>query len=326
MTARPGYDCGLYIGGTPTTFTAEATTSLGSDAYQVTDADKRIWDPNTAIVVNDNGSPVDAADIEELDFLFGIVTFVSGYSPLGAITVTGKYLPLFEVADAHQVGDDAEAVKLKTSKFRRGAPRAFHDYIHGIRSLVLTANVRAKHSTNPITAPAVASGTITFGTPSNGDTVIVTGPDGGPYTFTKADNSPGNNFANATALANKISDVDGLTATNDSGTITVTVDDPGTDPNSWTITGTGTFSALSITFSGGLNYSWDYLAESGEAFLFERSVGEPKAHILRAWVRCFGRGSQDSFDGLLENNVSLEGVILPTQNVGHKVAHKQRTT
>lgn len=98
---------------------------------------------------------------------------------------------------------------------------------------------------------ATPSGTIAFGSPSDGDTVVVTGPAGGPYTFTKAADDTGGNFSTATALASDIDGIVGLSAVNASGTITLTVDQRGTAPNSWTITGTGSYSGLSITFSGG---------------------------------------------------------------------------
>lgn len=101
-------------------------------------------------------------------------------------------------------------------------------------------------------AVAVASGTITYGTPADGSTVIVTGPTGGPFTFTKVAATPGaNQFTTIAELTALIEAIDGLGATNDGLAITVTVTVPGTGPNAWTITGTSAYSTLSVTFSGG---------------------------------------------------------------------------
>lgn len=105
-------------------------------------------------------------------------------------------------------------------------------------------------------ATATASGDITFGTPDPTDTVVVTGPDGGPYTFTCVASDPeAGEFVDADQLAYLINTIVGLDAANVAGTISLTVETAGTVPNDWTVTGTGTFSALNITFSGGQDHA-----------------------------------------------------------------------
>lgn len=100
---------------------------------------------------------------------------------------------------------------------------------------------------------AVASGVLTFGTPNNDSTVVVTGPTGGPYTFTKVAAAPGaDEFTDITELEALIEAIPGLNASEDSTDITITVASVGADANSWTITGTDSYSALNITFSGGV--------------------------------------------------------------------------
>lgn len=101
-------------------------------------------------------------------------------------------------------------------------------------------------------AKATPSGTITYGTPANGSTVVITGPEGGPYTFTKVAATPtGIQFTTITELAALIAAVPGLDATEDGTAITLTVTVAGTGPNAWTVTGTSSYSALSLTFSSG---------------------------------------------------------------------------
>lgn len=99
---------------------------------------------------------------------------------------------------------------------------------------------------------AVASGTLTYGTPTDGSTVVVSGPTGGPFTFTKVAAAPAaNQFSTIAELTALIEAIDGLAATDDGLAITITVTVPGTAPNAWTLTGTDSYATLSITFSGG---------------------------------------------------------------------------
>lgn len=99
---------------------------------------------------------------------------------------------------------------------------------------------------------ATASGVLTFGAPSDGSTVIVTGPDGGPYTFTKVAATPAaNEFTAIAELTALLDAIDGLAATDDGTDITLTVTTAGEAANAWTVTGTSSYSALNITFSGG---------------------------------------------------------------------------
>lgn len=95
-----GYECVISAqSGAATAFTTEAMTEItANEEYQITDTTKRIWDYATTLSVFDNGSPVAAADIESIDYLFGIVHFVSGYTAAGAITVTGAYFAVTQIA------------------------------------------------------------------------------------------------------------------------------------------------------------------------------------------------------------------------------------
>lgn len=105
---------------------------------------------------------------------------------------------------------------------------------------------------------AVPSGTITYGTPDNGDTVIFTDlPTDGTVTFTKAAVviDPLTEFSTIAELTALIDGLDDLGATDNGTVITITVSTGGTEMNDATVTGTGTFSALSLTFSGGQDHA-----------------------------------------------------------------------
>jgi len=88
-----GYVATIKQQGASTVFTDEATTNTAGLEYQITDTTKRIWNRAVGITVEDNAVAVAAVDIESIDYLFGKVTFVVGYVPTGAITVTGEYYP-----------------------------------------------------------------------------------------------------------------------------------------------------------------------------------------------------------------------------------------
>ncbi|MEE8599216.1 MAG: hypothetical protein V3S69_06890 [Dehalococcoidales bacterium] len=97
-----GYLAEIYDPGTPTGMTDEATTLVSGKTYQIDDITKRMLDRGVAIIIDDAASPVAAVDILNIDYLFGRVTFTSGYSVSGAITFdTASYLPLVQLARAN---------------------------------------------------------------------------------------------------------------------------------------------------------------------------------------------------------------------------------
>ncbi len=141
---------------------------------------------------------------------------------------------------------------------------------------------------NPVTAVAATpSGTITFGTPSNGSTVIITNlPDqDGPVTFTKVGSSP--TSVQFTTIAQLTALLNGLLYLNatDNGTVTTLTASSvaGSAMNAVTITGTSSYIALSVTFSGGIGglignqqlfeYDERLVAYNGGTFAYQNSAG-----------------------------------------------------
>jgi hypothetical protein len=84
--------------GTSTSMTGEAMSVVTGKTYQISDATKRIIDWTKAVTVKDNGVTVSAPNIDNIDYLWGRVTFVSGYTVIGPITITAFYLPSTEIS------------------------------------------------------------------------------------------------------------------------------------------------------------------------------------------------------------------------------------
>lgn len=89
-----GYNVVLKKTGTSTAMTDEAMSLVSGKTYRITNAAHRVIDPEVAVVVEDGGTPVDAEDILNIDYVGGTVTFVGGYTVGGSVTIaTGNYLP-----------------------------------------------------------------------------------------------------------------------------------------------------------------------------------------------------------------------------------------
>lgn len=101
MAAVAGLTARLLQGITPEVMTAQATTSLGGNVYQITDATRRILDPATAVVVDDGGTPIAASGVDDIDFMTGTVTLAS--APSGAVTIDAAYVPTVDIADCFGV-------------------------------------------------------------------------------------------------------------------------------------------------------------------------------------------------------------------------------
>lgn len=94
-----GYIVKLLKGGVPVTMTAEAMSLVSGKTYIITNTAHQVIDVDTATVVLDNA--VDhTADVDNIDFVTGQVTFKSTYTVTGPVTITGAYVPLTAIAGA----------------------------------------------------------------------------------------------------------------------------------------------------------------------------------------------------------------------------------
>ena len=126
MGVFAGWQTTLKIGGTPTAMVAEATSVLADDSAgrhrrQITNATKRLLDPGSAVTVKDGGVAVASADVYAIDYLFGIVTFASGYVIGGAITFDASYVPLLTIAEGRAYKLNREAGQVDTTTFDSAA-------------------------------------------------------------------------------------------------------------------------------------------------------------------------------------------------------------
>ena len=113
------YNSKVQIAGTSTVFTAIATSLVSGTTYQIDDTDKRVIDPDQTVTWLDAGVPVVPAFI---DYLYGRARFTS--PPGGAVTVTGQYLPLWEVTTAREFDlstecDLHDVTKFKSTSFKQ---------------------------------------------------------------------------------------------------------------------------------------------------------------------------------------------------------------
>ena len=94
-----GYNTVVKRSGTSTSFTSESMTATSeTNQFQIDDTTKEVWDRTVAPTFYEDGSPISDSDIENINYLFGKVTFATSKS--GAITVDGNYFPVQEVACA----------------------------------------------------------------------------------------------------------------------------------------------------------------------------------------------------------------------------------
>jgi hypothetical protein len=133
-----GYMAKIMRGGTPTAMTGEATSLISGKTYQITSTTRRVIDRNAAVSVLDNGDAVDAADIESIDYLFGRVTFASGYTVTGPITITGQYIPMEQVARGNSYTLTQTANAIDDTDFETAqANDGLRKYVPGLKTVAL---------------------------------------------------------------------------------------------------------------------------------------------------------------------------------------------
>lgn len=133
-----GYVTKIMKSGTATTMTDEAMELVSGKTYKITATAKNVIDRLTAVVVKDNAVTVDAEDIESIDYLFGRVTFASGYTVTGPVTIDGKYLPLTQIGGANSftLTQTANAIDNTDYEIAQGND-GFRTYEYGLRTVSL---------------------------------------------------------------------------------------------------------------------------------------------------------------------------------------------
>lgn len=94
-----GYVADVKKVGTTTATTDEGCTLVSGKTYQIDDTAKRVWDRANTVTVYDNAAD-HTADVVDINYLFGQVTFDSGYTVTGAVTVDVNYFSMANIASA----------------------------------------------------------------------------------------------------------------------------------------------------------------------------------------------------------------------------------
>ena len=116
MAVNAAYKGKVYV----TSYSSDATTGeacslVSGKTYQLDSAAKQLIDPLTAVVVKDNGSTVSAGNIIGINYLFGYVTFDSGYTVTGPVTMDFSYFPRVEIATIMDGSHTVEVEELDIS-------------------------------------------------------------------------------------------------------------------------------------------------------------------------------------------------------------------
>jgi hypothetical protein len=136
----PGYQTCVLKQGTSTGTTGEAMSLVSGLTYKITDTTKDIWNAAATVVIYDDA--VDVTDeVETFDYLFGTITFDSGYTVIGDITADISYFPTavlgrfnsFTLTQSVAAVDDSDFQTLK-------ANGGFRLNTQGLRTVALEAS------------------------------------------------------------------------------------------------------------------------------------------------------------------------------------------
>jgi len=144
-----GYIAEIKKVGTATSTTGEAMTLVSGKTYQIDATTKRIWDRSATVTVYDNA--VDhTADVANIDYLFGKVTFNSSYTVTSPVTVDVDYFPTAVIGCANsytltQSADTIDDTCFNTAQANGGK----RTYSSGLR----TVSVELTGTYTPVAAP-----------------------------------------------------------------------------------------------------------------------------------------------------------------------------
>lgn len=117
-----------------TVFTDEAMTNSGDNAvYYITNKTKRYWDKDTTIVVDVDGTP--ESDVV-IDYVGGRITFNTPLTGTEAVTVSGAYWTVSEVAGFYNWSLDLSADLEDSTTF---ASNGWRDFTPTLKSFTVSA-------------------------------------------------------------------------------------------------------------------------------------------------------------------------------------------
>lgn len=135
-----GYVATFKKSGTATSMTAQAMTLVTGKTYKVSDATKNALSYSHAVTVYDDA--VDVTDeVDSIDYLFGRVTFDSGYTVTGDVTIDAYYLPLSAVGTTREFSLDMSAEAVDSSSHTAAQSNSgWRTYESGLKTVSLTAS------------------------------------------------------------------------------------------------------------------------------------------------------------------------------------------
>jgi predicted secreted protein len=133
-----GYIADIKKSGTSTPMTDEAMSVESGLIYQIDAASKQIWDRDVPLDVEGNNINIAASNIEWVDYLFGRIKFITGYTPVPPITVGGNYLPVANIGRANgftltQTAESVENTDYDTAQGNGG----FRTFQQGLKTVSL---------------------------------------------------------------------------------------------------------------------------------------------------------------------------------------------
>ncbi len=140
--ALAGYLTTVKASGTSTAMADEAMTNTAGFAYQLNDLTKRVWDRSIVPTFEDLGeSPqaIAASDIVSIDYLFGIVTFLTAKTE-PVVLKTGNFMPMTDVAGAHSYNLGQAGDVLDDTEFGLANNNGSRQRILGIRDVSLSVS------------------------------------------------------------------------------------------------------------------------------------------------------------------------------------------
>lgn len=142
-----GYNALIKKAGTPLPVTDEAMTLVSGKTYQITAAAKRTLALTTAITVKANATDA-TAQVEKIDYLNGKVTFKAAYTPTGAVTLSGSYVPMTQIAKGRSFNLSQNANELDVTGYDDAQSNSgFRVFEAGLRTVSLELGGIAKAST-----------------------------------------------------------------------------------------------------------------------------------------------------------------------------------
>lgn len=132
-----GYQAIIKKTGVPVVITDEPMSLVSGKTYRITDAAKRLLNVDTTAIVE--VATVDqTAEVESINYLFGLVTFKSTYTVSGAVTFTGAYVPATQICSMNkysltQQADTIDETDLCVAQSNSG----FRQYRLGLKNVNL---------------------------------------------------------------------------------------------------------------------------------------------------------------------------------------------